>query len=83
MRAVPTGTVNRIRLTAVFEPGEDGWINARVLELPGANTCARSIEEAKEMLADAVRELVASYADEVREAGSKGARYEMLDIDLS
>jgi predicted RNase H-like HicB family nuclease len=60
---VPTETAKRIRLTAVFEPGEDGWINARALELPGANTCARSIEEAKEMLADAVRELVASYAE--------------------
>jgi predicted RNase H-like HicB family nuclease len=79
---VPAETVNRIRLTAVFEPGEDGWINARVLELPGANTCARSIEEAKEMLADAVRELVASYADEARQ-GSSGARYETLEIDLS
>jgi predicted RNase H-like HicB family nuclease len=79
---VPTETVNRIRLTAVFEPGEDGWINARVLELPGANTCARSIEEAKEMLADAVRELVASYADEARQ-DSSGARYETFEIDLS
>jgi predicted RNase H-like HicB family nuclease len=82
MRAVPTETVNRIRLTAVFEPDDAGWINARVLELPGANTCARSIEEAKEMLADAVRELIASYADEAREASS-GARYETLEIDLS
>jgi predicted RNase H-like HicB family nuclease len=79
---VPTETVRRIRLTAVFEPGEDGWINARVLELPGANTCARSIEEAKEMLADAVRELLASYADEARQ-GASGARYETLEIDLS
>jgi predicted RNase H-like HicB family nuclease len=79
---VPAETVNRIRLTAVFEPDEDGWINARVLELPGANTCGRSIEEAKEMLADAVRELVASYVDEARERSS-GARYETLEIDLS
>ena len=82
MSAVPTEMVDRIRLTAVFEPDEDGWINARVLELPGANTCVRSIDEAKEMLADAVRELIASYADEAREA-SRGARYETLEIDLS
>jgi predicted RNase H-like HicB family nuclease len=82
MRAMPTGTVDRIRLTAVFEPDEDGWINARVLELPGANTCARSVEEAKEMLADAVRELIASYADEARETRSSGTRYETLEIDL-
>ena len=76
------GTVDRIRLTAVFEPGEDGWINARVLELPGANTCARSLAEAKEMLADAVRELIASYAEEAREAQSSRTRYETLEIDL-
>jgi predicted RNase H-like HicB family nuclease len=79
---VPTETVNRVRLTAVLEPGEDGWINARVLELPGADTCARSIEEAKEMLADAVRELVASYADVARQ-DSSGALYETVEIDLS
>ena len=77
-----TETVDRIRLTAVFESGEDGWINARVLELPGANTCARSVEEAKEMLADAVREVVASYVDEVRQQGSSSTRYETLEIDL-
>jgi predicted RNase H-like HicB family nuclease len=82
MKAMATGTVDRIRLTAVFEPDEDGWINARVLELPGANTCARSVEEAKEMLADAVRELIASYADEVRKTGSTSVVYETLEIDL-
>jgi predicted RNase H-like HicB family nuclease len=79
---VATETVDRIRLTAVFEPDEDGWINARVLELPGANTCARSIEEAKELLADAVRELVASYADEARKTRSSSTRFETLEIDL-
>jgi predicted RNase H-like HicB family nuclease len=53
-----------------------------VLELPGADTCARSVEEAKEMLADAVRELVASYVEEARKEGSGSTRYETLEIDL-
>jgi len=75
-------TVDRLRLTAVFEPGDDGWINARVLELPGANTCARTIDEAKTMPADAVRELVGSYAEEARRTGSGTAQYETLEIDL-
>jgi predicted RNase H-like HicB family nuclease len=79
---VSIGTVDRLRLTAVFEPGDDGWINARILELPGANTCGRTIEEAKELLADAVRELVASYAEEARRTGSSDARYETVEIDL-
>jgi len=34
------------------------------------------------MLADAVRELVASYADEARETRSSSTHYETLDIDL-
>jgi predicted RNase H-like HicB family nuclease len=79
---VSTGTVNRLRLTAILEPGEDGWINARVLEFPGANTCGRTVEEAKDMLADAVRELVASHAEDARRSGSSDARYEPLEIDL-
>lgn len=73
-------TVNRLRLTAVFEQGEDGWITARVLELPGANTCARTREDARELLIDAVRELVASYADDAR---LEGASYEELEIALN
>jgi predicted RNase H-like HicB family nuclease len=80
---VSVHTVDRLRLTAVFEPDEDGWINAHVLELPGANTCARTIDEAKELLADAVRELVASYADDARRTGSSATRYETLEIDLT
>ena len=74
--------VEHLRLTAVFEPGEDGWINARVLELPGANSCARTVEEAKAMLADAVRELVNSYAEEAETPGSGSVRYETLDVEL-
>lgn len=53
-------TVDRLKLTAVFEKTDDGWINARVVELPGANTCARTMDEARALLSDAVRELVAS-----------------------
>jgi hypothetical protein len=34
------------------------------------------------MLADAVRELVASYADEAREIQSSSTRYETLELDL-
>lgn len=71
----------RITLTAVYEPDEKGWVNARVLEIPGVNTCARTIEEARELLADAARELILSYADDERE-GEKGARYERLEVAL-
>jgi predicted RNase H-like HicB family nuclease len=45
-------------LTAVFEPVEDGWIQARIAEIPGVITAAPDMESAKEMLADALREYV-------------------------
>ncbi|HYU59335.1 MAG TPA: type II toxin-antitoxin system HicB family antitoxin [Solirubrobacterales bacterium] len=44
----------RLTLTAVYEPAEEGWIAARVLEVPGINTCGRSIDEARDMVKDAV-----------------------------
>lgn len=83
-KALVTAKIKRMRLTAVYEEGEDGWINARVLELPGANTCARTLDEARELLADAVRELVASYADDAERLSSRrGTRFEPLDVTLA
>jgi len=43
----------RIRLTAVFERVPDGYIGY-VAELPGTNTQAATLEEARESLAEAV-----------------------------
>ena len=34
-----------ISLTAVYETDEDGWVNAHVVEIPGVNTCARTMDE--------------------------------------
>ena len=76
-------SVDRLRLTAVYEPDENGWISARVLEIPGVNTCGRTQDEAKELLVDAVREFVASLADAAERGASGATRYETLDIDLA
>lgn len=54
----------RIKLTAVFEPDEDGWIQARILEIPGVVTCGKTIEEARFMLRDALKEVLLSYMEE-------------------
>lgn len=75
-------SVDRLRLTAVFEPDDDGWIYTRVLEIPGVNTSARTEAEAKEMLEDAVREFVASLADTAERERSPDTRYETLEIEL-
>ena len=73
-------TVDRLTLTAVFEETADGWVDAHVVELPGANTCARTVEDARVLLADAVRELIAS---QVERETSSAASYEPLDVRLT
>ena len=40
---------------AFEEPDEDGWIVARVLEVPGAISQGRTREEARENVVDALR----------------------------
>lgn len=41
--------------TAIYEPGEDGWIVVTCLEVPGAISQGRDMEEARDMIKDAVR----------------------------
>jgi predicted RNase H-like HicB family nuclease len=53
-----------------------------VLEIPGINTCAPTADEARTMLADAVREFVAALADLAERDSSGETRYEPLEIDL-
>lgn len=44
------------KLTAVFRQ-DDGWWVAWIEEIPGANTQGETLDEARENLRDAVREL--------------------------
>ena len=48
-------TVKQMTLTIAFEPAEDGWITARVPQLPEVISQGRSREEAREMVLDALR----------------------------
>ncbi len=47
---------SRVSYTAVYEPVENGWTQARIEELPGVITAAPTLDEAKELLVDALRE---------------------------
>lgn len=47
---------SRLSLTAIYEPVDGGWIQAHLAELPGVITAAPTLEKAKELLADALRE---------------------------
>jgi predicted RNase H-like HicB family nuclease len=50
--------------TAIFEEGEDGWIVASCPEVPGALTQGTTIDEARENLKDAVREMLAALRED-------------------
>lgn len=58
---------SRVSLTAVYEPVENGWTQARIEELPEVITAAPTLEEAKELLADALREYILMTLRDVEE----------------
>ena len=66
--------------TAVFETVEEGWVQARVAELPGVITVAPSLAEAKVLLVDAVREYLLSLHQEPVEPAAESAWREALHV---
>lgn len=76
---------SRISLTAVYEPVEGGWTQARIRELPSVITAAPTLEEAKELLTDALREYLLSLAESpIPEPSANGAtQHEPLEIVIS
>lgn len=68
--------------TAVFEYTEDGWWVVSVPEIPGAHSQGRTLEEAREMIKDAVRLLLeVRREDAEREiAGKKNVVRELLEV---
>jgi predicted RNase H-like HicB family nuclease len=72
-----------LTLTAVFTPDENGWTMAQLAEWPAVVTCGRIVEEAREMLLDSAREMIASYRDEGRDPPIGGGHAEQVTIDLA
>jgi len=64
LEAYSHGMAQTITLTALYEPAEDDWVQARVAEIPAVITCAPTRSEAKEMLIDALREFFLSFTEE-------------------
>jgi predicted RNase H-like HicB family nuclease len=71
-----------LSLTAIYEPVEDGWIQARVKELPGVITAAPTLEEARDLLGDAVREYLLAQFEE-GDAGGPSGRSEPLSVTIA
>ncbi len=71
-----------LSLTAVYEIVEDGWVQARIEELPEVITAAPSAEKAKEMLLDALSEYFASLL-EPGNGSSPTAQRERLELTIT
>ena len=55
----------------MYESVENGWVQARIREMPGVITAAPTRAEAEDMLLDALEEFLLSFARDV--AGDEGA----------
>ena len=72
---------DKLQMTIAYdEPDEDGWIVARVVEVPGAMSQGRTREEARENVLDALRLMLAPDDDD---ASVAAGRSEQLDLTLS
>ena len=71
----------KLRLTITYdEPDEEGWIVARVLQVPGALSQGRTREEARGNVIDALRLMLAPDEGDARSAQE---RSEPLDLILT
>jgi predicted RNase H-like HicB family nuclease len=73
---------NKLKLTAIYEPVENGWTQGRLVELPGVITAAPSLAEAKTMLRDALVQYLASF-DSAPVASAPGAEREELNLTFA
>jgi len=72
-----------MELHVVFEPDEEGWVRATIEELPGVITCAPTLDEARELVRDALDEwLQALTSAEHATIGAEATR-ETLTLNLA
>ena len=70
-----------LQMTIAYEePDEEGWIVARVIEVPGALSQGRTREEARENVIDALRLMLAPDDDD---PAATAGRSEQLDLILA
>jgi predicted RNase H-like HicB family nuclease len=63
--------VQPIHFTIEYEPVEDGWMQARIVELPAVITAGPSRDQAKELVLDALREYLLSLGAEGEAGGGE------------
>ena len=71
-----------MELHVVFEPDEDGWVRATIEELPGVITCAPTLEEARELVRDALDEWLKALTSAERATMGADATRETLTLSV-
>lgn len=66
--------------TIIFEPAEEGGYTSYIPEVPGAISEGETIEEAREMVMDALHEILAYRREEAMKAKSAKAQVETLRL---
>jgi predicted RNase H-like HicB family nuclease len=61
---MPTVARESLHLTITYERGDDGWIIARIRQVPAAVSQGRTKAEARANVVDALRELALSFIEE-------------------
>jgi predicted RNase H-like HicB family nuclease len=72
-----------VELHAVYEPDGNGWVRASIEELPGVITCARTLDEARVLVRDALAEWLAALTSDERAAISSEATRETLTLSVA
>lgn len=71
-----------VALTAIYEPVENGWVQARIVEMPGVITAAPTRAEAEDMLLDALREFLLSFGKDAEARDAPGAEHEEQPVHI-
>ena len=66
--------------TIIFEPAKEGGFTSYIPEVPGAISEGETIEEAREMVLDALHEILSYRREEALRTKSAGAQVETLKI---
>ena len=72
-----------MELHVIFEPDEDGWVRASIEELPEVITCAPTLDEARELVRDALTEWLSALTGDERAVVSVGATRETLTLSVA
>lgn len=72
-----------VNLHVAFEPDEQGWVRATIEELPGVITCAPTLEEARELVPDALEEWLTALTSAGRLSAGHHARREALTVSVA